>query len=93
MSNLGFFSISKLACAGHTPETKKIWQSWLDSAEYTATEYGRQAVISFAKNTGFDFNGSQENVKLAENAFAFLLVNYPGASKSYIMRQAIINYS
>ena len=93
MSDLGFFTISGLACAKHTPETKKIWQSWLDIADATATEYGRKAIINFAKNIGFDFSGSQEIVKLTKNAFVFLLTNRPGASKSYIMRQAIIHYS
>jgi hypothetical protein len=92
MSDNKFFSISGLGVAAHTPETKKIWCSW----ENNKSDYGRVAVLNYAKDLGFEYDMSNEaTLGIVEEAFRYLLSQFPDISgvKSFILRQAIIHYS
>jgi hypothetical protein len=92
MSDKEFFSISGVAVAAHTPETKKIWQSWPDCK----SDKGRKAILAYAQDLGFEYAETEiEEIGAVKEAFNFLLSQFPNVSgiKSFILRQAIINYS
>lgn len=93
MSDNEFFSISGLAVAAHTPETKKIWQSWPDCK----STRGRKAILAYAQDLGFKHlgDGGEHEIKIVQEAFDYLLSQFPNVSgiKSFILRNAIIYYS
>lgn len=93
MSNERFFSISGIGVAQHTPETHKKWLSLPN--DRPKSDYGKQAILKFAKNQGFEYTGENINSGVIEEAFNFLLNQFPKMTgiKSYIIRQAIIHYS
>ncbi len=93
MNDLGWFSISGLACAKHTIETKKIWSSWSDK-----TGSGRKTIIEYAKSLGFNSTANTEDRisnQDAQDAFNHIRAIHPDSFgiKSHIIRYAIINHS
>jgi hypothetical protein len=87
-----FFTISGVACAAHTPETQKIWDSW----SHNKSDYGRIAIMEYAKDLGFKYDGEEDTLNEVKEAFHFLL-NEVGSNisgvKSFVLREAIIKYS
>ena len=82
-----FFSVSGIACAAHTPETKEIWSSW----QKNKSDRARQAILRYAQDKGFTGDGESST----EEAFCYLLSQFPDIKgvKSFILRTAIISYS
>ncbi len=90
MSNQKFFTISGLPCVMHTPETEKIWQSWPENK----SDHGRENIIRFAETKGFVIDQTKNQLSdIAFNAFLHLLDVHPGATKSWIIKQAILFHS
>lgn len=95
MSEKEFFSISGVGSAKHTPETKKKWYSLPD--DRPKSDYGKQSILDFAKDKGFQRAGENINPDAIKEAFNFLQRKlFPdgriSGSKSYIIREAIIRY-
>jgi hypothetical protein len=96
MEEKKFFSVSGIACAAHTLETKKIWQLLPDNK----SDYGRMAVLRYAKDLGFKPAGEVEitnlDLETAKEAFNYLINQFPpnvSGIKSFVLRRAIIHYS
>jgi hypothetical protein len=93
MNKLGFFSVSGVACAPHTLQSKKIWQSLPDNK----SAHGRAAILNYARDEGFKCLecDAEIDVEIAKEAFEYLANRLPDVSgkKSFILRTAIINFS
>jgi len=88
MNPRNYFSISRMGSALHTPETKAIWESWGKNK----SNHGRLSIIKFAKAKGFLDVYETKLPDKAEKAFQYLIECFPGATKSYLIKIAIVDY-
>lgn len=89
MDNQKYFSISGVSCVAHTPETRAKWAS----LEGNKSELGRQAIIAYAKERGFEYSKESE-LDIVLQALNYLLGDFRGmfGAKSHVIRKAIIHY-
>ncbi len=82
-----WFTISGLNVSiAHKGATKEIWSSYPNSQK---SAFARQAIKNFAIKSGFRARGNNENC--VKDALIHLIREYPGATKSWIIRKALID--